>query len=175
MTVRISPTLAVAALLAVSSVGCAEDLRFTRDDRVAFLSPPERSEVRLPLLVSWAVDQRRFTPSRPDGLRRPRRGFFAVFVDRSPMRPGQGIDALASGDPSCRAETDCPDRTWLRRHGVYLTAKTRIGLEALPADGGRKVGSRRLHEVTIVLLDGRGVRLDDSQWTRRFFFPRGAA
>ena len=134
--------------------GCAGELAFTQDDRLQFLTPPERAEVRGPVLIEWR-------------MRRPDPGsVFAVFVDRPPMRPGRDVRSLAEDDRLCAVTPGCPDREWLAQQGVYLTRRPRLALAALPEGHGRDAGSRERHEITVVLVDGRGVRRTEAAWTR---------
>lgn len=161
--------LAVTLAVGVAAAGCGLQLR--RDERLRFLSPPAGARVLPPVVVDWRIDARAFRPARFDGSRDPRRGVFAVFVDRGPMRPGRDIDSLAARDRLCSAAPGCPDRAWLADHGVYLTTRPAIALSALPIRGGRRAGHWRRHHVTIVLLDGRGVRIGETAWTRSFYAP----
>jgi hypothetical protein len=162
------------AAAAIAS-GCGEGLAFRADDRLRFVSPPEHARIAFPMLVQWSIDRREFQPTGFDGSSDGRRGVFAVFVDSSPMRPGRHIDSLAEGDAICETSPGCPDRDWLAERGVYLTTAPRLALAALPGRAGRRVeGGRRRHEVTVVLLDGRGIRIGEAAWTRTFYAPRGA-
>lgn len=148
-------------LLLLSAGGCGLALR--QDQRLSFLSPPDRAEVSGPLVLRWRM--RGFRAVRFDGSHDARRGEFAVFVDAAPMRPGQHLDALAARDPLCRAAAGCPDAFWLRQHGIYLTTQTQLTLPALPIGGGTADGALRRHQITVVLLDGRGYRIGESGWT----------
>jgi hypothetical protein len=163
-----------AVLLTAQVVVCASGcggLALRRDDRLHFISPPDHARVTAPLLLRWRM--RDFRPVRFDGSRDPGRGEFAVFVDSAPMRPGHHLDSLAAGDPVCRTTPGCPDRLWLRQHGVYLTTRSRLALPALPIAGGRIAGLLRRHEITIVLLDGRGFRIGESAWTLTLYAASG--
>ena len=170
LRVAVGRTLAAGlVLLAAAAAGCAPGA-FERDERVRFLAPPAGADVTLPLLVRWSVDPARFRASGFDGSRGERRGLYAVFVDSAPLRPGRHLDTLAEHDVVCRASPGCPDRTWLADHGVYLTTSPELALRGLPRDRGRRAGGgRRRHEVTVVLLDGRGVRIGEGAWTRSFY------
>lgn len=148
---------AIAVVAAVGLSGCGSGLQFRNDHRIRLVSPPERADVTLPLLVSWEVDA---------GSRRER---FAVFVDRSPMGPGEDLRSLADDEPLCSRRPDCPDSTWLAERGVFLTETTALLIRTLPPEGLRRVGARRRHEVTVVLLDGRDVRIGEAAWTRSFY------
>lgn len=168
--VRVAAAVMIVAGLAG---GCGDGLQLHGDDRVRFASPPDGARVAPPLLLRWSVDRRRFRPVAFDGSTSGRRGVFAVFVDSAPMRPGRHVDSLAEGDRICETSPGCPDATWLADHGVYLTVRPRLALAALPAKTGRRVGGRRRHEITIVLLDGTGVRVGEAAWTRTVYASDG--
>lgn len=143
-----------AVLATLLLIGCGQ-AAFVRDDRLEIVAPREAAVVRTPLVVEWRARD------LPAGT------LFGVFVDRPPMRPGQGLAALAGDDPVCRRTPGCPDRTWLERRGVRLTRRPLVVLEALPAGGTRKGrGGLPRHEIAIVLLDARGVRTGESAWRR---------
>lgn len=144
--------------LALVAPGCGEGLRFTRDARLEFVAPADREVVQTPVALRWRMQ-------RPPG------DVFAVFVDRPPVPPGRPIESVAAEDPLCRPEVRCPDARWLADRGIRLTRRSQLVLDALPAARGRKVGGRRLHVVTVVLLDRHGVRRDESAWRLSFFTP----
>lgn len=162
-----------AALAALSLAGCADGLRFEKDDRLRFIEPGEGAEVATPLRLRWTVEG--FRPAGRDGSSSPRRGLFAVFVDRSPVAPGEPVEAVAREDPLCERAPGCPDEAWLADRGVHVTAKTELLLPALPDDGGVRADDGRRHEITVVLLDGRGRRIGESAWTRTVYAPEGGA
>lgn len=160
---------AACAAAALALAGCASGTDLRRDDRVRFLSPPEGARVTLPLLLRWSADPAVFRPRRFDGSSGGRTGVYAVFVDSAPVRPGRHIDSVADSDKPCRISPGCPDRSWLADHGIHLTTEPRLVLRGVPAGSGRRSGGRRRHEATVVLLDGRGVRIGDGAWTRTFY------
>ena len=149
-----APTAAVALSLLAGATGCADGLQFRHDERVRIVTPSERAEVRLPVRLRWRADVAPGT-------------IFGVFVDRHPMRPGQGLEDLAEEDRLCRRAAGCPDREWLERHRVHLTRRPSLTLRALPHGGADGRGDR--HEITIVLLDPRGRRIGESAWTRTLY------
>jgi hypothetical protein len=170
---RSAAVLAAAALLATAG-GCA-DVALERDQGVRFLAPPDGARVSLPLVVRWSVDPGRFRPTGFDGSTSGRHGVYAVFVDSAPMRPGRHLDSLAEGDKTCQTSPGCPDTTWLADHGVYLVRTPQLALRGLPSDGGRSAPGGRRHQVTVVLLDGRGVRVGEAAWTRSFVAPEAGS
>jgi len=143
-------TLVVLSLVVTS---CASNLSFRTDHRLHWEGPPARSLVQLPMTVSWT-----FTGAH---------GEFVVFVDRTPIKPGQTLRALASHDPSCLSDPTCPDADYLAERRVYETDATSIQLSQVPILSG-DADKVQLHQVTIVLLNAAGHRVGESAWTREF-------
>ena len=149
--------LLVAALL-LSGAGCGRELNFARDDRVSIVAPEENATVTLPLELSWSVED--FV------------GRFAVFVDRSPMRPGKDVRSLVPReDEVCRANPRCPDENWLSARGVYLTSSPSLVVRSVPDKRSSDRQADR-HEVTIVLLDEQGRRQGEGAFIREFRVAR---
>ncbi|MEA2274136.1 MAG: hypothetical protein QOI98_2844 [Solirubrobacteraceae bacterium] len=168
---RAAAAVAAAATALASGMGCAA-VALERDHGLRFLSPPEGARVTLPLVIRWKVDPQRFRPTGFDGSRSGHRGVYAVFVDSAPMRPGRHLDTLAAGDKTCQVSPGCPDATWLADHGVYVVRRPELALRGLPVAGGRAAPGGRRHRVTVVLLDGRGVRAGEAAWSRSFVAPK---
>ena len=145
--------LLVACAVALLTSACAvSGLSFRQDDRLSFVTPRDRSEVRLPVTVRW--DVRDFDV--------PGDGSFAVFVDRAPQPPGKSLTWLARGDDACRAADGCPNAAWYAERDVFTTTNTAFTIERLPRQAD---GRRDLHEVTVVLLDAAGRRVGETGWT----------
>lgn len=148
--------LALAAF-ALTSACAVSGLSFVADTRVEIVVPAENAEVALPFELAWTVED--FD------------GSFAVFFDRSPMRPGQGLRSLVpDGDP-CRAERDCPDADWLAEREIYVTDTNHLVVDSLP-DRRDTDRSKDRHDVTIVLLDQHGNRSGEAAFTREFIVER---
>jgi hypothetical protein len=162
---RASAFLLGLALLASS---CAHGLAFAQDRRLEITSPRGQVTVTLPLVVRWSMKDFRVTG--PDGNADPNAGYFAVFLDRSPIPPGKPLSWIARGDKRCRRIPGCPDDQYFVDRHVYPTSTTELALRLLP-DQGTNSG-RETHEVTIVLLDGGGRRIGENAWYRTFFFDR---
>lgn len=166
--------LALLAVLAVATSGCGlthlNDLNFRVDDRLHFLTPKSRSLVHAPVTVSWTI--RDFTVAAP-GSAPPSRhaGYFAVFVDRAPIRPGQTLKAIGSGDLSCERDPKCPDTTYLNDHRVYTTTATQLRLPLISDILGDHE-SLQMHSVTVVLMDTAGHRIGESAWELDFRMHR---
>lgn len=158
----------VAACLAVtmSISGCDwSNMAFVQDKRVRIIEPPDRSTVSLPIRLRWEVEGFRITG--PDGAHSLNAGYFAVFVDRTPMPPGKSLQWLAEQEDSCGTSA-CGSVENLA--DVYATTKTTLTLTRLPADS--RPGGAERHEAMIVLLDGTGRRIGESAFYVRFNFER---
>jgi hypothetical protein len=155
----------LAAGLAIVVSGCGltqlENLNFRVDDRLHITAPQARALVRQPITVTWTIDD--FTIQAP-GSAPPDRdaGYFALFVDRPPVKPGQTLDAIASGDRPCQIDPKCPDASSLRDHDVYTTTKTSLRIPLIP--NGVDDDEILRHSITIVLLDTSGRRIGESAW-----------
>jgi hypothetical protein len=160
--------IAVALLLSAS---CAHGLAFVQDRRIEVVAPRSHATVTLPVTVRWRVKQFRITG--PDGASDPSAGYFGVFVDQAPVPPGKTLAWIARDDRRCRADEGCPDAAYLANHDVYTTTQTAFTLPQLPdllAYHGNET-----HEVTIVLLNGRGIRVGESAWYIDFRYQRPRA
>lgn len=142
-------------------------MAFVRDERVRVVAPDDRSAVTLPLRVRWTVHD--FAVTGTDGTRSAERGYFAVFVDRAPIPPGETVEWLARDDAPC-PDSGCVDQKYLRDRHIYTTEKTSLLLDQLPAIQER--GGVERHEVVIALLDGTGRRIGESAFYVRFNYER---
>lgn len=148
----------IVALTSLLSASCGRELDFYRDERVSITHPNENDTITLPLEVSWTAEDVEAQ--------------FAVFIDRSPMRPGQHLRSLVPRDDElCRADPGCPDLDWLAARGVYLTDDTELVIPSVP-DRRSSDHQPDRHEVTIVLLDSDGRRLGESAFIREFLVDR---
>jgi len=154
--------------LALLASSCAHGLALADDRRLDITSPKGRKMVTLPLTVRWRMKD--FDVTGPDGNADPNAGYFAVFLDRSPMPPGKPLSWLARDDKRCRRIPGCPDEQYFVDRHVYPTSKTEVVLRLLP-DQGTSSG-HETHEVTVVLLDGRGRRIGEHAWYATFFYDR---
>jgi hypothetical protein len=165
--------VAVAAALSLLTSGCvAQGLAFRTDDRLTIEAPKARSEVDLPVTVRWSVKD--FTIVEPGSGTSTAggddRGYFAVFVDRTPQPPGKTLAWIARKDRSCRTGDGCPDAEYLAARNIYSTSDTSITFDQLPrpSDEDRK----ERHNVTIVLLDPQGRRIGESAFYVEFVLER---
>lgn len=154
---RLAVVMVAAGMLAQA---CAPSgLSFVQDDRLDFEAPSANETVSLPFEVRWTIEDYD--------------GSFAVFFDRSPIRPNQPLRSVVpDGDP-CLARPTCPDAAWLAEQDVYVTAGTVVVIEDLP---DRRDNSRQQdrHDLAIVFVDEEGKRIGESVFTREFIVERDA-
>jgi hypothetical protein len=154
------------AALALSGAACGmvgvTNLNFRTDARLHFLSPPARTMVQNPITVRWSISGFKVeapgsAPPSPDA------GYFAVFVDRAPIRPGDTMRSVASRDEQCLHRPGCPDEAYLEQRSIYTTTRQTLTLGQVPnlAGDNEKV---QLHTVTVVLMDTSGHRIGESAW-----------
>lgn len=148
--------------LVAATTGCIpQGLAFKVDKRLTFQSPEDRATVSLPLTLDW--DIRDFEITGLAGEPREDAGYFAVFLDSTPMPPGRMLRWIARKDTSCRPADGCPDEEYLIARGIYTTTDTELVLDQLPRTGGDDDRDRReRHRATIVLLNARGERIGES-------------
>lgn len=154
-------------LVLVVTVACTDftDLAMRQDHRLTFTAPNSRDVVKPPFTLRWTMDD--FRVVKP-GAGRPERsaGYFAIFIDKSPMKPGQTVEDFVDDDEACKQDPNCPDANYLADRGVYTTTKTTLTVkEVLPLEsdeGGQP------HEATVVLLDSAGRRIGESSWYLQF-------
>ena len=170
---RVLRSIAVAGVLAVLASGCrTSDLTFRADKRVHIVSPKENSEVKLPVHLEWNVADFRVTG--PDGSASGDRGYFAVFMDTSPIPPGTTLDYVARGDDSCKRSEHCPDAGYLLQRGVITAASTNVSLDSMPDNRPvDRPSAKDHHIVTIVLLNGQSRRIGESSFRVEFDLDRG--
>ena len=168
---RLLATAALAAGTAMAGAGCGtSQMAFTQDHRLHFTAPHSRALVAVPVTVRWAVDGFDVAPA---GSARPStgHGYFAVFVDRAPVRPGQSLSVLA--DPACKKTPGCFNAQYLAGKGVYTTTATTLTLTSVPSLASYE--KTPLHEVTVVLMDTAGRRIGESAWYLDFRMGKRAA
>jgi len=153
---------ALGSLVLLSGCGLThlQDLQFRADTRLHFLAPKDRAEVHQPVTVSWTM--RDFTIEAP-GSAPPSRdaGYFAVFVDRQPIRPGHTMKDVAT-DEYCKRNPRCPDANYLASKQIYPTTKTSIKLPTIAVLTNHE--TLQMHTITVVLMDTSGHRIGESAW-----------
>ena len=160
--------LSLVAGLALVATSCASGLAFVQDDRLEITAPDSHSDVTLPVTIRWTVHD--FNVTGPSGTAEPAAGYFGVFVNKSPMPPGRPLSWIARDDRQCDRVPGCPDATYLADRGVYATSDTSITFRQLPDQNVFR--GEETHEITIVLLDGKGNRIGESAWYVVLFYDR---
>lgn len=157
-------------LTAGCGLGHLQDLNFRVDDRLHFVTPKDRSKVHLPLTIQWRMHG--FTVAAP-GSAAPRRdaGYFALFVDRSPIQPGQTMKAICKADPFERGDAKCPTTAYLQGQRIFPTTSDSVTLDRIPNLPGSK-DNVQLHTFIVVLLDTAGHRIGESAWQLDLRLPR---
>lgn len=171
MTRRHAGAVPLVALMVLLSSCTIHGLSLMVDDRLTFVAPEDGQAVGLPLTIDWQIEDFEIgrTPQPADAS--VDRGYFAVFVDRSPQPPGEPLTWFARDDEACRRDVGCPDQAYLEARGIHTTTDTSFTIDVLPrpADDRR----REMHEVTVILLDPDGERIGESAWRLRFEVDRG--
>jgi hypothetical protein len=143
--------------------GCGlQGLSFRADDRLRFVHPKSEATVNQPITIAWRMSGFHIAPfgSVPpsDGA-----GYFAIFVDQAPIRPGQTMRSVVSGDSSCTSGSSCTNATNLAEHEVFTTTHTSMTFpEITTVSSGNK--SVQLHTFIIVLMNTAGHRIGESAW-----------
>lgn len=139
--------LAVAAILIAATVcGCGPYL-FQQSDRVQIAAPVNHATVSEPVTVTWDVKD----------FAAPRDGSFAVFVDRDPMPPGEGLGYFDAKN----------------RDGIHVLTGTALRLPVLSRLAGVDPAEQDHHDVTVVLLDQQGRRIGEYAAYAEFTVDRG--
>jgi hypothetical protein len=150
----------------VASTGLAgcdlSEMNFVQDNRLTITSPDDRSVVDFPVTVRWSVQD--FDLAEPDAAPREDAGYYAVFLDRAPIGPGESIFDIGEDDPACRADPDCPDKAYLNQNDIYPSWTNQVRLDGFPILGS----DQEFHTVWVVLLDSTGRRIGESQWKVTF-------
>ena len=151
----------LAPLLAACGMS-VHNLNLRADDRLHFVSPPSRTLVVNPVTVQWRISG--FQVESPGaGPARSDAGYFAVFVDQAPIKPGQTMRVVASRDQQCLHQAGCPGADYLAQRQIYLTTSDRITLGQIPSLAGDQ-DAVQLHSVVVVLMDASGHRIGESAW-----------
>jgi hypothetical protein len=149
-----------ALLSALLVGGCGlSNLQFTKDNRLHFVSPRSRQLVGTPVTLNWTIsgfraEKQGSSPPSPDA------GYFAIFVDRAPVKPGQTLLSLA--DKSCRQTAGCFNPEYLAERNVYTTTSDSLTIDQVPALNSYE--NVQVHEATIVLMNTAGQRIGESAW-----------
>lgn len=167
--------MGLSLLLAVATLtGCGithlQDLQFRVDHRLHFVAPEARAKVSQPVTISWRMTGFRIAPLGSELASRDA-GYFGIFVDRSPVKPGQTMRSVVGGDTYCQQNPKCTSRAQLRQYGVFTTTDTTFRFPRIP-DLTSNDESVQLHTFTIVLMDTAGHRIGESAWRLELRIPR---
>ncbi len=155
-----APVVVLASTLLLSGCG-VQGLSFRQDTRLEFRAPEHRArDLEVPITVEWTISD--FEITGPAGGAEDDAGYFALFLNRRPQPPGHSLEWLARDDETCIAAHGCPDEEYFADRGVHTTTETEFTFERLPDI------DEPYHEVTIILLDGRGERIGESDWAIEF-------
>jgi hypothetical protein len=160
--------IALAALAATLMACGTSGLNFVQDERVEITAPPDRAKVSLPATIRWQV--RDFEITGPDGASRPGAGYFGVYIDRAPQPPQKTQAWLTRDEQNCLG--GCSSELALESRDIYSTESTEFTIDRVPRPPRQAQRRREFHEVTIVLLDGRGRRIGESAFIRQFEVAR---
>lgn len=135
-TIRTSTARRAAAALALPLLlsACGQYL-FQQSNRIEIVTPRVYATVRAPLTVAW----------RARDFSAPRDGRFAVFIDRDPMPPGEGLDYFARDD----------------RDGIQVLDATSLRIDVFSPMVGVDPAEQNHHYITVVLLDLAGHRIGE--------------
>lgn len=125
------------------------------DQSLAITAPAPLTTVSPPFVVSWTASRHRHSR-------------FGVFVDQSPIAPGQSLQGLAT--TQCQHEPGCrPDASYLAGLGVYVTTSDHVTVPVLePLAGADEQDAHPVHMVTIVLMNSEGRRIGEAAWQVEF-------
>ena len=158
--------LAAACLALTLAAGCGfthlSDLSFRVDNRLHVIAPKDRSKVARPVVLRWTMKD--FT-IEPQGSAPPSRhaGYFAIFVDQQPVKPGHTMKSVASGDRYCKRTPGCPNAKYLSDRHIYTTTQTTFQLPTVDPIANDK-DKVQLHTIVIVLMDTAGHRIGEAAW-----------
>jgi hypothetical protein len=169
MSRRRSLALAAGLSLALGTSGCATSLKgleFHNDNRMKITEPHQNELVANPVTLRWTMKD--FTVAGAGaGPVNDTTGYFAVFVDRAPVKPGQTLAAVSKHTPSCQHTTLCMTKTYLATEQVYTTTNDEIRLPAVSDILGNNE-STQYHTATVILINTAGERISESAWSVEF-------
>jgi hypothetical protein len=162
--------LGAAAALATTLLtgGCANwsDLQFKQDHRLQFTSPDNYEQVKAPVEVAWKIDDFKVLPAGSGEPPTDDAGYFAVFVDQAPIKPGRTLEDVAGRDEACKRDPRCPDKRYLEAKAVYVTHQPKLDLELIPQLASKE--KIQNHQLTVILLDSTGHRIGEYAWYLEF-------
>lgn len=162
--------LALLCCLAILLPSCSfSGLNFLQDTRVTILAPKDRALLDLPVTITWSVNN--FKVTGEDGTSRRDQGYFGIYVDRAPQPPNKKQEWLVREDETCLRTPGCPNKDFLAQRDIHSSTEMSFVIEFL-RDLDPELDRRDMHEVTIVLLNGKGERIGESAFTVEFEVKR---
>lgn len=165
--VMLAPTLLTLRVHWGSLTRTDAPLTFRPDRRLSMVSPEEEEEVRLPLQVTWEVDDF----ALEDG------NHFGVFVDTDIPSPDKIVRLRVCGTREQLPPTPGEFRGVCRdqRERIFFTTDTSFTLECF--EPRFNLGARRLndHRVTVILLDAENRRVGEAAASVPFQVDAGDA
>ena len=170
-----APRLLVLALLTglvgVLASGCMSfsdlsELQFKQDHRLQFTTPDDYAFVEPPFTVEWTMEDFEVLPAGSGEPPSEDAGYFAVFVDQAPIKPGRTLEDVAGRDEACKNDPRCPDKRYLEAKAVYVTHQPRLDLELVPQLNTKE--KIQNHQLTVILLDSTGHRIGEYAWYLNF-------
>jgi len=138
------------------------DLGYRIDKRLHFVTPKARTLIKPPIDVRWSISD--FTVQPPGGAPPSgKAGYFAVFVDRAPIKPKETMRVVAKNDEVCLHRPGCPDESYLQDRQIYTTTSSGLTLDQIPPIAG-DTERIQLHFITVILMDTAGHRIGESAW-----------
>jgi hypothetical protein len=169
MSRRALLALAAGVSVALGTTGCATSLHgleFHNDNRMKLTSPHENELVSAPFMLTWTMKD--FTvAAQGAGPVNDDTGYFAVFIDRTPVKPGQTLASVTKNTPSCEHTTLCTTKAYLAGEQVYVTTKDQVRLQSV-ADILSNNESTQFHTATVILMNTAGERISESAWSVEF-------
>jgi hypothetical protein len=90
------------------------------------------------------------------------------------MPPGEDLAYFARGDETCRPADGCPNATYLADRHIYTTQQSTFHVDTLadtrPPD---RPSAKDDHEITVLLLNGKGVRIGETAFRLKVIVDRG--
>jgi hypothetical protein len=162
--VRGRPVFVAVLLAFATACGIAHpsELAYRTDERLRFVTPQARTLIHVPTDVRWAI---RDFQVRAPGSAPPSKhaGYFAVFVDRAPIKPDETMRVVAKKDEVCLHRPGCPDESYLEDRQIYTTTSSGLTLEQIPPIAG-DTERIQVHLITVILMDTSGHRIGESAW-----------
>ena len=155
--------VAVLGIVLLTS-GCVKlsELQFKQDHRLEFTSPDDYEFVKPPVEIEWTMKDFEVLPANSGEPPSDDAGYFAVFVDQAPIKPGRTLEDVAGRDEACKMAPRCPDKRYLAAKAVYVTHQPRLTLELIPQLTSKE--KIQTHQLTVILLDSTGHRIGEYAW-----------